>query len=58
MWCCDVIFEKKFSGAESEDFHSYTLPLVLTLIMTSDLENYGNVENTKNPKSQEQTMTF
>ena len=50
--------KKKFPGAESEDFHSYTLSLVPTLIMTSDLENYGNVENTKNSKSQEQTMTF
>ena len=26
--------------------------------MTSDLENHGNVENTKNSMSQEQNMNF
>ena len=42
------MFEIKYPGAESQDLHSYALPLVLTLIMTSDLENHWNVENTEN----------
>ena len=58
MWYYDVIFEIIYPGAESQDYHSYTLSLVLTLIMTSDLENHGNVENTKNSISQEQNMNF
>ena len=58
LCCGKVIFETKYRTEESEDFHVYTLLLVLTIIMTSDLEYHGNVENTKNSVSQEQNMTF
>ena len=58
LCCGKVIFEAKYRAEESEDFHVYTLPLVLTLIMTSDSEYHGNVENTKKSVSREQNMTF
>ena len=58
LCCGKVIFETKYRTEESEDFHVYTLLLVLTIIMTSDLEYHGNVENTKKSVSQEQNMTF
>ena len=55
LCCGKVIFETKDRPEESEDFHVYTLPLVLTLIMTSDLEYHGNVENTKKSVSKNKT---
>ena len=58
LCCGKVIFETKYRTEESEDFHVYTLLLVLTIVMTSDLEYHGNVENTKKSVSQEQNMTF
>ena len=58
LCCGKEIFETKHRTAESEDIDLYTLPLVLTLIMSSDMEYHGNVENIEKSVSQEQNMAF
>lgn len=54
----DVIYERKYPRAESGDFHLFTLPIVLTLILTSVLENHGNVKNIRQSIPQEQKVIF
>ena len=48
-----MIFERKYPREQSEDLHSYPLPIVPTFIMKPDLENDRNVKNTKKTVSQE-----
>ena len=46
-YCNVLIFERKYPREQSEDLHSYPLPIVPTFIMKPDLENDRNVKNTK-----------
>ena len=55
LCCCNVIFEIKYPRGESEDLHSYRLPMVPTF-MIPDLENHRNVKNSKNSISQENNI--
>ena len=46
----------KYPRAESEDLHSYPLPVVPTFIMMPDLENHRNVKNTKSQHLKNKTF--
>ena len=52
-YCNVLIFERKYPREQSEDLHSYPLPIVPTFIMKPDIENDRNVKNTKKTVSQE-----
>ena len=58
LCCCDAIFEIKYPRGQSEDLHSYPLPILPTFTMIGYLENHRNVKNTKKSISQEQNRTF